>query len=125
MKAYKLFKIRKDGTLGSLFIGASKVLPIGIEMQAEKDLLVSENLKRKFTYRPFWHATSLPKADHLKIDAIVKRVWAEVDIKEFTELKRPDYQGGKWFLAERLTIKKILSPESVEIINLLGSNGDE
>jgi len=35
MIAYKLMRLRKDGTLGSLFINKKKVYPIGEWLEAE------------------------------------------------------------------------------------------
>ena len=35
MKAYKLFKLRADGTLGPLFINRQQVVPIGEWLEAE------------------------------------------------------------------------------------------
>ena len=33
-----------------------------------------------------------------------KRVWRKVLIEDFTEFKRPDNQGGLWYLAKRMKI---------------------
>ena len=103
MKAYKLFKVRKNGTIGSLFINAEACYPIGEWMEAQK------NLKKKgFAYRPGWHCLRKPEAPHLKNELSNGQVrkFFEVEIEDFKEFERPENQGGKWFLAQRIKIIK-------------------
>ena len=59
MRAFKLLKLRKNGTLGPLFINAKQIIPMGQEVQAE------EHLTKGFKFRPGWHACQEPKAPHL------------------------------------------------------------
>lgn len=95
MKAYKLFKVRKDGSIGSLFINARRKLPVGKWMWAKP-------YKTKgFAFRPGWHATAKPEAPHLSMKG---RRWFEVEMKYVTPQQRPKAQGGLWYLAKRIKI---------------------
>ena len=94
-KAYKLFRIRKDGSLGTLFINRKMRVPIN-------EWLVAESHPTKgYTYRPFWHCTSNPIAPHLSMKG---RAWFEVEMCDFTEFSRPKSQGGLWFLAKKIKV---------------------
>lgn len=95
MKAYKLFRVLKNGEITSLFINKSVRLEKNIWLEAES------HPTKGYKERPFWHCTSEPKAPHLSEK---NRVWLEVEIKDFTEFKRPDSQGGKWYLAQKIKI---------------------
>ena len=53
--AYKLFRVRKDGTLGPLFINRRQVVPIGEWLTAE------EHRTKGFAFRPGWHCTARPE----------------------------------------------------------------
>lgn len=100
MIAYKLFKVRKDGSIGSLFINASRRLPVGEWMEAEAT-------KRKgFAFRPGFHCCTAPYAPHLKLNLASgeKRAWYRVEIKDFRTEKKPQNQGGEWLLANKLKI---------------------
>lgn len=98
--AYKLFRELKSEEITSLFINKSRKLPYD-------EMLDSENYPTKgFAERPGWHCTAQPHAPHLKM--VLKsgevRVWKKVLIEDFTEFKRPENQGGLWFLAKRIMI---------------------
>ena len=98
--AYKLVRLRKDGTITSLFINKTRTLPVGEWMN-------SENYPTSgFAERPGWHCTAQPNAPHLKMElkSGEKRVWKKVLIDDYTEFKRPENQGGLWFLAKRMKI---------------------
>lgn len=100
MIGYKLFRVRKDGTLGPLFINKRLVIPMGEWLEAES------HPTKGFAYRPGWHATLKPVAPHLSTKG---RVWAKVEIEGTTMYNRPESQGGTWVLAERLKVLDILS----------------
>lgn len=105
MKAYKLLRKRKDGSLGPLFINARQRIPHGEWLQAEAH-------KRKgFAFRPGWHCAAEPVAPHLETELASGelRVWCEVEIDNVTEYARPAAQGGKWLLAERMRIIRELN----------------
>ena len=99
MKVYKLLRLRKNGTLGPLFINRKQVIPIGEWMNAEPHRTIG------YQFRPGWHCTNAPYAPHLSENG---RVWCEVEIEDFKELKRPESQGGVWFLAEKMRVLNIL-----------------
>lgn len=105
--AYKLFRQLKSGEITSLFINKTRKLPVGEWMN-------SENYPTNgFARRPGWHCTAEPVAPHLKM--VLKsgevRVWKKVLIDDYTEFKRPENQGGLWFLAKRM---KILNDSEVK-----------
>lgn len=95
MIAYKLFRVRKNGTIGSLFINRKDILPIG-------EWLISKVYPTKgYALRPGWHATKKPFAPHLSMKG---RIWYKVEIKDFYKHKRPINQGGVWYLAKQMMI---------------------
>jgi hypothetical protein len=98
ISGFKLFRLRKDGTLGPLFIGQSIRVPVGTWMKARA-------IRTKgFAFRPGWHACSKPEAPHLsKVD----RVWCEVSLKGIKEYVRPESQGGLWYTARWLRVDQI------------------
>lgn len=99
MKAFKLFRLKKNGDITSLFINKSRKLNIGEWMEAE-------NFPTKgFAVRMGWHSLKRKSAPHLSKDG---RVWCEVEIKDYQEFKRPKNQGGVWFLSNRMKINKVL-----------------
>ena len=100
MRAFKLLRKRKDGSLGSLFLGRAVRLPIGAWLEAE------DRTARGYASRPGWHCTEAPSAPHLSMEG---REWYEVEIKNFQGVKRPAHQGGYWFVAQRM---KIIRPAS-------------
>lgn len=57
---YKLFRRRRNGTLGPLFINRRQVIPVGEWLDAEA------HATRGYAYRPGWHATLRPAAPHLR-----------------------------------------------------------
>lgn len=95
MKAFKLLRIRKDGTLGPLFINKTQRIPKGKWLKAECHPTPG------FAIRPGWHTTHSPNAPHLKK---TNRVWAEVEIKNFKKFQRPEKQGGLWFIAQKMRL---------------------
>lgn len=97
MKAYKLFRILKDGSISSLFINKKERYNIG-EWMDFKDIPTIG-----FKHRPGWHSLENPIAPHLSKQ---QRAWFEVEIDSVTIEQRPINQGGKWFLSKRLKILK-------------------
>jgi hypothetical protein len=93
--AYKLVRLRKDGSIGSLFINRRRRLRRGVWMEAE------DHKTRGYAHRPGWHVLAERSAPHLsKKD----RVWVEVEIRNWTEFERPESQGGLWYLAQEMKI---------------------
>lgn len=99
MIAYKLFKLRKNGTIGPLFINRRQVIPLGKWIRAEC------HPTKGFAVRPGWHTTSKKFAPHLKTDG---RIWAKVEIKKFEEFNRPKRQGGLWFIAQHMKVIELI-----------------
>lgn len=99
MKAYKLVRKLKDGSLAPLFINKKSRLPIGVSMVAEP------HKTKGFAFRPGWHCTLTPSAPHLSTK---NRVWVEVEVEDFEIHSRPISQGGSWLLAQKMTIIKEL-----------------
>lgn len=100
VNAYKLFRLRKDGTLGPLFIGAS------IRVPSDGTWVKFRAIRKKgFKFRPGWHACARPEAPHLSTRG---RVWCEVSLAWATEHHRPESQGGLWYTAEYLRVERII-----------------
>lgn len=95
MKAYKLVRLMRDGSLSSLFIGQRNRLPIGEWMDAE--CIPTKG----FSVRPGWHCTKDSIAPHLSTKG---RVWVCVEIDDYIEFHRPKNQGGLWYIANRMKI---------------------
>lgn len=96
---YKLFRKRRDGTIGPLFINRSQVLEPGIWYEAESHPTPG------YAFRPGWHVLARKSAPHLSKKG---RVWAKVEISGFDTFRRPKRQGGLWFLARQMRVLEIL-----------------
>lgn len=99
MIAYKLFRLKKNGQITSLYINKSKELPINQWIKAECCPT------KGFKERPYWHCLEKPLAPHLSLKG---RVWYKVEIDDYIELKRPLNQGGTWLLAKNIKLIKEL-----------------
>lgn len=97
MIVYKLFKKRKDGSLGSLFINKKQKLPLNKWLECE------DHPTKGYAHRPYWYYTSKPETPHLSMK---NREWYMVEIYDYEEFNRPKNQGGKWFLAKNMEILK-------------------
>lgn len=108
MIAYKLMKIRKNGTLSSLFINAKRIYSFDEWMNAE--FLPTKGFAERFG----WHCCFTPNAPHLKEVLLSgeKRVWVEVEVEGVRVYDRPESQGGSWILADKLKLKKILNNDN-------------
>jgi hypothetical protein len=99
IRAWKLFRIRRNGTLGPLFINRKLVVKEGEWFPAE------DHPTKGYARRPGWHCAPQPYAPHLKVDAKTgQRIWVEVEIADFADLVRPEVQGGTWYLANWLRV---------------------
>jgi hypothetical protein len=107
VKAYKLLRLRKDGTLGPLFINARLRVRPGVWYEAE------DHPTKGFAHRPGWHCTMRPIAPHLSTKG---RVWAEVDVIGCTNYNRPESQGGAWVLARYMKVTWVLTFAAVRAI---------
>lgn len=95
MKAYKLFRKMKDGSIAPLFINKKQRIPKGVWLNAES------HPTKGFAFRKGWHCTLKPIAPHLSKN---NRVWAEVEIEDFEYYNRPESQGGTWVLAQKMRV---------------------
>jgi hypothetical protein len=95
MIGYKLFRVRKNGTIGSLFINRKAVVPINKWLKSE------EHPTKGFAIRAGWHITHAPVAPHLSKKG---RCWYKVEFKNYQKLKRPKNQGGMWYLAKCMRV---------------------
>lgn len=107
MIAYKLFKQRKDGSLGPLFINAKQRIPVGEWMEAE------DHPTKGFAHRPGWHCTLKPEAPHLSLQPKhgPRRVWCKVEVELVHTYGRPESQGGTWCLAEMMKVIEIMESQ--------------
>lgn len=95
MVAYKLFKVRKDGSIGPLFINRRQRIPLDEWIPAE------DHPTKGYAHRPGWHALPWPKASHLSEKG---RKWYQVEIRDYEVFNRPKNQGGMWMLAEEIKV---------------------
>jgi hypothetical protein len=101
MIAYKLFRKRKDGSYGPLFINRKQRLHVGILYNAQ------DHPTKGYAHRPGWHCCKEPIAPHLSEK---NRVWCEIAIGgKITEHIRPSSQGGIWYTAEIMVIQNEVS----------------
>lgn len=110
MLAYKLFTVRKDGTLGPLFINRHQVIPVG------EWLTAGTHPRKGYAVRYGWHAMLRQSAPHLmKRDGGLagNRTWALVELDSATVHHRPDKQGGSWVQGERMRVLEVLPSRSV------------
>ena len=110
MLAYKLLKLRKDGSVGPLFINAKSRLERHVWMTAETFPT------KGFAVRKGWHCCLEPKAPHLKLELASgeRRQWWMVEIEDYEEYDRPESQGGTWLLANRMKlIAPLIAPQAI------------
>lgn len=97
MIVYKLFRKRKDGSYGPLFINRKQRMRLGETYQAE------EHRTKGFAFRPGWHCCRTPNAPHLSPKG---RVWVKVHVSQddITPHPRPESQGGMWYTANKISL---------------------
>lgn len=96
MIGYKLFRVRKDGSLGPLFINRRQRLVVGEWYEAE------DHPTPGFAFRTGWHICSKPFAPHLSTRG---RRWYAVEFDGWTnKWDRPRSQGGMWWTAQYMRI---------------------
>jgi len=88
-------KLRKDGSIGPLFINTRQRVPIGAWLIAE------DHPTKGYAHRPGWHVLPTPYAPHLTVRG---RVWVKVEIDDYETLQRPAMQGGQWYLAKKMKV---------------------
>jgi hypothetical protein len=95
MKAYKLIRKLKDGTLSPLFINKKSRILFDVWLEAEA------HPTKGFAFRKGFHCTLKPEAPHLSTKG---RVWIEVEVEDFEYFTRPESQGGVWVLAQKMKV---------------------
>lgn len=95
MIGYKLFRKRKDGSIGPLFINKTLRIEPGVTYQMES------HRTKGFAYRPGWHICREPKAPHLSQNG---REWRKVEFDLLDTIERPESQGGVWYLGKTLKV---------------------
>lgn len=95
MIGYKLFRVRRDGSIGPLFINRNQRIVIGTKLEAE------DHKTKGYAHRPGWHVCSTQSAPHL---SKAGRKWFKVEISDYQTLTRPASQGGTWYLAKFMTV---------------------
>jgi hypothetical protein len=95
MKAYKLFRVRKDGSLGSLYINRRARYTPGYWYHFE------EVPTKGFGWRPGFHALPQPEASW--INEKEERVWYHVELKRVTVHLT---HKGEWYTAEEMKVLK-------------------
>ena len=100
MEAYKLLRVRADGTLGSLNTDIGRKLPIGEWLRA------GNHARPGRTPHPGWHALTEPASKHFR--DFPGRKWYRVELQNVTPYPRPDEM---WLVAECM---RILAPVESE-----------
>jgi len=95
MIGYKLFRVRRDGSIGPLFINRNQRIEIGAKLEAE------DHKTKGYAHRPGWHVCSAQSAPHL---SKAGRKWFKVEIEDYTVIRRPANQGGTWYLAKFMKV---------------------
>lgn len=96
---WKLFRMRKDRSLGPLFINRRQWIKQGVWLPAE------DHRTKGYAHRPGWHACLKPEAPHLRLGE--DRVWCLVELADYVKVDRPVLQGGTWVLAQWLRVVKV------------------
>jgi len=104
MIAYKLFRIKKNGDITSLFINKKVALETGVWMYAKP------HPTKGYKFRPFWHCMKKPEAPHLSMKG---RKWFKVQIFEYEKFERPKSQGGVWYIAQMMMILEEVKDEEI------------
>lgn len=94
MIAYKLFSLKSNGELGSLFINKRARYKVDKWYEAE------DHKTKGYYHRPGFHACIEKEAPHLSEK---DRVWKKIEVLDYQILDRPKGQG-KWVLANRMRI---------------------
>jgi hypothetical protein len=103
MIGYKLFRKRKDGSLGPLFINRKQRLVPGKWYEYEL------HRTKGYAFRPGWHVCSEMKAPHLRQGG--DRVWAKVEFDPMDVIQRPESQGGTWWLGSTIRILEVYNED--------------
>ena len=92
---YKLFRLKKNGKITSLFANKQEELVYNKWLKAE--LHATRNLAPRLGF----HALPSKRAPHLSKSG---RVWKRVILRNVNVLKRPKSHGGTWYIAQGMKI---------------------
>jgi hypothetical protein len=95
MMAYKLFRVRSNGTIGSLFIDKHMVVPLNRMMVAQAHPTPG------FTFRKGFHCCPKPHLPHLSTKG---RKWYVVEMYGVSILRRHKRFGAIWYIAQKMTV---------------------
>ena len=100
-------RLRKDGSLGSLFINRKATIPIGEWLEAE---CIPTN---GFAVRKGFHCCFEMNAPHLKMKLAngEQRVWVECLVEDYETYDRPESQGNTWILANKMKVVRVINNE--------------
>lgn len=104
MIAYKIMRMNRDHSFGSLYVLRDIKYHIGVNYHAQ------DGQPKNLAHRPGFHATTEPFAPHITLTPASgeNRLWVEVLLGgKIEEFKRPSNQGGKWLIAEQMKPLKI------------------
>lgn len=112
MIAYKLVRKSKDGKLYPLFIDKHRPYIVGEKRKAEYIPT------KGFAQRKGFHCCFKPYAPHLKTELSngEQRVWVECEIDNYKTYDRPERQGGKWILADELTVRREITFDEADLL---------
>lgn len=104
--AFKLMRLRRDGTVGPLFIDRGFTPEVGPRAVFYR---AAFHPTKGFAERRGWHCTARPVAPHLsmRLKSGERRVWVECRVTCCQTYSRPESQGGEWLLAERIRFVRI------------------
>lgn len=91
-------RVLKNGDITALFINKKYRVRLNQWMDA------SCHPTKGFAIRPGFHVLEQPIAPHLKLTK--DRAWFEVEIEDFKIIQRPEKQGGRWYLANKMKVVK-------------------
>ena len=115
MIGYKLFRVKANGTITSLFINKLVELPL------DEWLVAEDHLTEGYKHRPGWHCCLTPNTPHLSEKG---RDWYCVEMRDVKEEKRPRSQGGVWYIAGSIKIiDKVGPPNSRTLTSAVGPFG--
>lgn len=106
VKAYKLFRVRRDGSLGPVIINRGARIPVGEWLECEDHSGKAKSYG--VAVRVGFHACAEPVAPHLtkpskKADAD-NRTWYAVELEGAVEMHRGVDGGSDWFVARRMRV---------------------
>lgn len=99
--AYKLFRVRADGSLGPLFINTRQRIPLGVWLAAESHPTPG------YALRVGWHAAPSAVAPHLSERG---RRWYRVRLRGVVEYRRPANQCGTWYVGQAMLVEGAVAP---------------